>query len=184
MRGPATCAPARRPRRTACGSALVVALALLLVCGLLAVAIVRVVLAQERGVRNLWQEGVASQYAEIALAFCETQLTLASPQRVAGLRDIESSVPVAPASGAWRQPGAWGGPSSRAVALPARDFLSQEGGLAPARSPDCLAERVTLGDGVAYLVTARGFSPGYRQDTAGAATAGAVVWLQSLLAAE
>jgi hypothetical protein len=49
--------------------------------------------------------------------------------------------------------------------------------------PECVVERQGLADGsLAYVITARGFSPGYTADgVSGVTTAGSVVWLQSLV---
>ena len=161
------------------------ALALLLVCGLLAAAIVRQVVAQARTVHVAWQEELAGHYAEAALSFCEAQLGLPPGQRVPLLRSIESSVPVTPGGVAWRLPASWSAVTGLAITLPPLAFMSASSGLTPARSPACLVERVAWSASeVAYLITARGFSPGHQEDATGATTAGAVVWLQSLLVAD
>ena len=92
---------------------------------------------------------------------------------------------MSPRAAAWRQPAAWADAAGRAVTVPAEAVRSTATDLAPTRRPVCLVERVAWSAGQeAYLVTARGFSPGHQQDAASATTAGAAVWLQSTLVAD
>ena len=102
-------------------------------------------------------------------------------RRRSGMRHCGRSNPAprcrqAPPRGGSRRPG---------PTRPAEAVRSTATDLAPTRRPVCLVERVAWSAGQeAYLVTARGFSPGHQQDAAGATTAGAAVWLQSTLVAD
>jgi Tfp pilus assembly protein PilX len=163
----------------------VVSLGIALVCALLAAALVRLVVAQDRGVRHASQEGMARQQAEIALSFCENQLTRPSDQRVAALVNLETQVPVPASDAAWRQPAAWGAADPARIVVPADIAHSGAAGLGPARSPECRVDPISYsGTDFAFRITARGFSPGYRENAAGAAMAGTVVWLQSFVVAD
>jgi hypothetical protein len=68
-----------------------------------------------------------------------------------------------------------------ATPVPLSVLQSVDSAFTAAKAPECLAEKVKLEDGAtdAVVVTARGFSPDYNEDSAGRATSGSVMWVQS-----
>lgn len=170
------------PRRRSGGSALVISLILLVVIGLTASVALRGAISHEAVVNGQRMEVLARQYAEIALRYCEAQLQL-PVSTAAGLQAVHGVTPVALDSAVGLNASIWFGTSKRSVAAPADQVAPGGSAIMPASLPECFAERITLaGGGIAYLVTARGFSPDWRQDANGHTTAGSSVWLQSLLA--
>jgi hypothetical protein len=111
----------------------------------------------------------AGQYAQVALRFCELQLTLPAATRA-----------VAPwpsaAAPAWTQRTDWtGGGATPAYTLAASEINAA---VAPRVPPQCLVEATAAPQ--VYTVTARGFSADFAADpSTGAPRSGAVVWLQS-----
>ena len=103
-------------------------------------------------------------------------------------REATTPTPAGTADAAtgWGKAASWTGAGGIAASLtivPEARVKSQDSAFRPARLPECVVERQVLADGNrAYVVTARGFSPGYVADAAtGATTAGSVVWLQSIV---
>jgi Tfp pilus assembly protein PilX len=152
---------------------------------------------------NVRMDNVAQQYAEAALRYCEAQLRLKGTC-IAGdavgvtcrVATLQTAVPiplvdmtVAGTVGAWENPLSWtagpggGGAASTRTVLGANQYSSGSSSYAPARAPECVVERQTMGATpfIVAVVTARGFSPDYQSDNSGNTTHGAVVWLQSLL---
>ncbi len=174
--------PTRRRRPPPRGSVLLLALVLLAVIGLASASSMHQALAEEKTVTSLRLEAQAQQYAELALKYCEAQLALPPTSRIPSLHYLESVPPVADInSGKWATRQEWNG----AIGLPA-DLLGSSDSSTMPPAPQCLAERLLLGTtapNVAYLVTARAFSPGFQAAAAsGQVIAGSVVWLQSILA--
>lgn len=169
--------------------ALVIVLLLLVVVGLTSASAMRNASSGVQLTRNLRLQSLAEQYAEAALRYCESELGRADGERVASLREAvltDTPVGAADAESAWGQAVTWRGAGAAGAALtivPESWVWSADSGPRPARLPECVAERQELADGNrAYVVTARGFSPGYRwQADTGKTTAGSVVWLQSVL---
>ena len=173
--------PTRRAHR---GIVLIITLLLLVVIGLTAAYAMRSAGSGEKLANNLRLEVLAQQYAEAALRYCESQMTLAPADRIGALRNIETMTAVPVGSAAWRAVATWV-PASSAVQVPsARLGNIGKSTFTPSAPPECLVEKVVLAAGEeAWLVTARGFSPGYAAHAAtGATMAGSVVWLQSTLA--
>lgn len=178
--------PVRRAPRPQGGIVLVVTLLLLVVIGLTAAYAMRSAGSGEKVANNLRLEVLAQQYAEAALRYCESQMTLVPADRVGALRNVEGIAAVPAAAAAWRSVSTWF-PASNAVKVPSASVgNSGNSTFMPSAQPECLVEKVALASGdEAWLVTARGFSPGYVADTTtGATVAGSVVWLQSTLALE
>jgi len=176
----------RRGPRTQDGVVLIVTLLMLVVIGLTAAYAMRSAGSGEKVANNLRLEVVAQQYAEAALRYCESQVVLLPADRVGALRNLESTTAVLVTGAAWRNAATWF-PANSAVKMPsAKVGNSGNSTFTPSAQPECLVEKVALASGdEAWLVTARGFSPGYVADAAtGATVAGAVVWLQSTLALE
>lgn len=174
----------RHARRPQGGVVLIVTLLMLVVIGLTAAYAMRSAGSGEKVANNLRLEVLAQQYAEAALRFCESQMVLVPADRVGALRNVEGATAVLVTAAAWRSVATWF-PASSAVKVPsAKVGNSGNSTFTPLAQPECLVEKVALASGdEAWLVTARGFSPGYAADAAtGITVAGAVVWLQSTLA--
>jgi len=174
------CAGAKRQT----GVTLIVAMILVVLIALTAAASMRSATSSEQVVNSLRLEALAQQYAEMALRFCETQLVMAPADRVPALRNFDTGAAASLANASWRRAVSWH-PAGNAAIIPAAMVANAENStFAPPMSPECLIDKVTLSTGnEALLVTARGFSPGYRAHaTTGETLGGSVVWLQSTLA--
>lgn len=175
------------------GVTLIIVLILMVVIGLTAASAMRGATSSQMITNNVRMDNVAQQYAEAALRYCESQLRLSSAARADNsLRNAVIplvDMTVAGAVGAWENTLSWtagpggGGAASTRTALGANQYSSVSSSYAPARAPECVAERQRMGATpfVVTVVTARGFSPDYQSDASGNTTHGAVVWLQSLL---
>lgn len=155
------------------GFALIVALVVLLVISLTSMAAMQAVLNSDQAARQSHGRAIATQAAQIALNYCETQLSLPEEDRL---------ITIWPATGAgqWSQFEHWAPGGEWAHTVPDRWLASEDSSLSPATPPQCLVEQSTLGPS-AFIVTARGFSPDHTQDESGRTVTGAVVWLQSKL---
>lgn len=162
----------RRPA-TQQGVALILALVVLLVIGLTSVAVIRGSLNADLVAQNGRLQNFAQQSAQLALRYCEAQLTLAEDERV-----IEIQAAATP--GHWEDFDNWadGGP---AETLPDDWRQTGDSSVVAGVAPQCLVEVSTFNASV-YVVTARGFSPDFSADADGRTLAGSVVWLQSQVA--
>jgi type IV pilus assembly protein PilX len=162
--------PAAACRQT--GVAMLMALVMLLVIGLGSSALLHSALNTESVALGARYHLQAEQAAELALRYCEQELT-----------HSDSALPVlAPAASGshWQVFANWHGAARQAMEVPAEHASSAAFPLASL--PECLAEEEPLADGSsAVLLTVRGFSPGYQADEQGHTLAGSVVWLQALL---
>jgi type IV pilus assembly protein PilX len=171
------------------GVSLIIVLVMLVVIGLTSAAAIRNATSGEQATNNIRLQNLAQQYADAALRYCEGELAKADVDRVASLSEANlSDTPAGTADAAtgWGQSASWtgaGGIAASRTVVPEARVKSQDSAFRPARLPECVVERQVLADGNrAYVVTARGFSPGYVADAAtGATTAGSVVWLQSIV---
>ena len=171
------------------GVSLIIVLVMLVVIGLTSAAAIRNATSGEQATNNIRLQNLAQQYADAALRYCEAELAKADVDRVASLSEANlSDTPAGTADAAtgWGQAASWtgaGGIAASRTVVPESRVKSQDSAFRPARLPECVVERQVLADGNrAYVVTARGFSPGYVADAVtGATTAGSVVWLQSIV---
>ena len=171
------------------GVSLIIVLVMLVVIGLTSAAAIRNATSGEQATNNIRLQNLAQQYADAALRYCEAELAKADVDRVASLSEANlSDTPAGTADAAtgWGQAASWtgaGGIAASRTVVPEARVKSQDSAFRPARLPECVVERQVLADGNrAYVVTARGFSPGSVADAVtGATTAGSVVWLQSIV---
>ena len=174
-----------KPRAAQGGVSLIIVLVMLGVIALMSAATLRNASSNERISNNFRMQVLAQQYAEAALRYCETQLTLADASRVETLREANLSGSAAPA---WRQRGSWtgaGGTGSTAASrttVPEAVVVSASSAFKPGQLPECVVEKQALAGGVVYVITARGFSPDYTADARGFSVTGSVRWLQTLVA--
>jgi len=161
------------PVRQQRGVTLIVALVMLVIIGLTSAAVMRGAMSADLVANNSRLQTLAEQGAQIALRYCEAQLVLGAS------RDITVQPAAAnDADRAWLQFGNWHGTGAVASEVPSSLMASTDSSFTPGKLPQCLAEASNLGANV-FIVTARGFSPGYDEDSSGRAVAGAVSWLQS-----
>ncbi len=178
------------PQRLQRGVSLIITLIMLVVIGLTAASSMKLAISGEGVVNNLREEAQAQQYAEVALRYCEGEMTRASAARpVAALQDGALPAAVALSATTWNTTATWTGGAKTAVTIPNTEVYNNVDSTLRDTEitvlPECRVERVILGAPPAgvtiYLITARGFSPGYAANADGTTRRGAVVWLQSLL---
>ncbi len=172
------------------GVSLIIVLIMLVVIGLTSAAAIRNATSGEKVTNNIRLQNLAQQYAEAALRYCEAELIkpddVAAPTGRLGTPLVEANIITVAAGAAtgWEQTASWigtGGASASKTTLPQLQIKSSDSSFKPSKLPECVAEKQTMADGnLAYVITARGFSPDYTFDTTtGKTTGGSVVWLQS-----
>ena len=176
-----------------CGVSLLIVLIMLVIIGLTSAASLRSASSNERISNNFRMHALAEQYAEAALRYCETQLTLADGARVDSLKEAWLRAFTGAAYPAWANPLTWtgaGGASASLTRVPESVVTSADSAFKPAQLPQCVVERLSIpltqngvptGAADAYVVTARGFSTDYSASPQGVSLTGSVVWLQSLV---
>jgi type IV pilus assembly protein PilX len=172
------------------GVSLIIVLIMLVIIGLTSAAAIRNATSGEKVTNNIRLQNLAQQYAEAALRYCEVELRkpddVIAPTGRMGTTLVEANIITVAVGGAtgWEQTATWigtGGASASKTTLPQLQIKSSDSSFRPIKLPECVAEKQTMADGnLAYVITARGFSPDYAADTTtGKTTSGSVVWLQS-----
>ena len=156
------------------GFSLVIAMLMLAVIGLVSAAIMRNATSGDQVANNNRLQTQASQYAQLALRFCQNQLALAQATRSAVVF-AAATPPAWTVERNWTTTG-----TSSAHALTSADIGSS---VQPRIAPQCMLEATDVA-GV-YTITARGYSADYRRDlSTGATRTGSAVWLQATIYAE
>jgi type IV pilus assembly protein PilX len=168
------------------GISLIIVLIMLVIIGLTSAAAIRNATSDERVTNNVRMQNLAQQYADAALRYCEAELSKADADRVTTLQEANLVQTAYQAAPAWDRSDTWigaGGASGSRTTVPELQIKSSGSSFRPTTLPQCVAEKQVLEDAkLAYVVTARGFSPDYTADAGtGATTGGSVVWLQSTL---
>jgi len=154
------------------GVTLIIAMIMLVVIGIMSVAIMRHSTNADQVTTNTRLQTQANQAAQMALLYCESQINLGSGA------DPEPITP-APTEPAWADKKNWVTPGVGHAHTLAREEVSGGAANFPAVPPQCISEASKAGPGL-YTVTARGFSPDYREDSTSHTTiSGSVIWLQS-----
>jgi type IV pilus assembly protein PilX len=178
------------------GVSLIIVLIMLVIIGLTSAAAIRNATSGEKATNNIRLQNLAQQYAEAALRYCEAELRKSNdvdaPVGRKGTKLIEANIITVVLGGAtgWEQTASWllnsGGASASRTSVPESQIKSSNSAFKPTKLPECVVERQTMDDGnLAYVITARGFSPDYTADnTTGQTTNGSVVWLQSTVLLE
>lgn len=167
------------------GTTLIIVLIMLVVIGLSAASSMRNAASGEKITNNLRLDALAQQYAEMGLRYCEQQMAMPSAARTElALQDASLPAAVPVGTAVWSSSATWLNTPTTVIQISnASGIVSGvNSSVTPGRNPECLVEPVTLGAGSpTFLITARGFSPGYTANPAtGATLSGAVVWLQSM----
>lgn len=174
------------------GIVLIMALILLVVISTVALLTIRGAISSEQVSNNMRSSAVATQSAETALRYCEWE----------ALKSVSSSttatiVPVPPAADAgtppttWSSRAAWTALTSNTVTVALANSTDAAGRtVTAALLPSCMIEQYEFpkppgasssGGGLAFLVTARGYSPDYQTNAGGTILSGGEVWLQSIV---
>jgi len=186
------------PRRTVPsahqrGVTLIIVLMMLVIIGITSAAAIRNATSGEKLTNNIRVQALAQQYAEAALRYCEAELVKPEATRAATLAEVNilqgNHDPLAGAikNGLlWQETGTWTGAGGAAVSktsVPENQIKSADSAFKPAKLPECVVEKQRMPDAnTAYVITARGFGPGYQGDAAtGETLNGSVVWLQSIV---
>ena len=161
-------ASTRRSAR-ARGFSLIIAMLMLAAIGLASAAIIRNAISADQVANGNRLQTQASQDAQLALRFCESQLALAPASRSVTL---QPAVTLA----AWTLPGNWAPRGAAHTLAPAEIG----GAVKPRVPPQCLMEATAVPS--LYTVTARGFSADYQADPGtGLTRNGSAVWLQATI---
>jgi type IV pilus assembly protein PilX len=164
--GASPACPATRPAQQ--GVTLLVVLVMLAVIGLTSASAMRQAANADMVSNNTRLEQLAKQSAQAALHYCESQVTGSGTPAV----EVQAANAGSPV---WKNLANWKGSGMKAVSVPTASYAAANG-----VAPQCLVEYSPLGNNV-YIITARGFSPDFKEDTKGKTQRGAVVWLQSTL---
>lgn len=163
------------------GLSLILTLVMLVVIALTAAASMRGAVTGEKVVNNVRLESLAHEYAEIALRYCEGQIMLDSAARVPTLQDTQLPNPVPMGELLGQQSATWTASPAVVTTVPATEISSANSSATPSTAPQCFVDRATLpSTSTSFVVTARGFSPGYSARPDGTTLSGSVVWLQSV----
>lgn len=156
------------------GVALLVALVVLVIIGLMSASIMRGALSSDLIANNTRVQTMAAQAAQIGLRYCEDQ----GRQNVPGITVLPAAA--TEAEMAWHTYGSWGDVNI-VNEVPSDRMTSEYSTFAPAKAPQCIAQQMVIGGAAVLQVTARGFSPDYSADETGFTSTGSVVWLQSIV---
>jgi Tfp pilus assembly protein PilX len=154
------------------GVSLIIAMLMLVIIGLVSAAVIRNATSADRAVTNNRVQTQASQFAQLALRFCEDQVQLSTSHN-----QVANFTVTTPPTGttAWTVKDNWFN-AKITYTLTSSDITST---VQPAHYPQCIAETAASPLST-YTVTARGFSDDWAEDaTSHATTKGSVVWLQS-----
>ena len=175
------------------GVTLLIVLIMLVVIGLTSAASLRSASSNERISNNFRMHALAEHYAEAALRYCETQLTLADSARVNSLQHASLRAFTGAAYPAWANTLTWTGAGGAAASLtrvPEALVASADSAFKPAQLPQCAVESLSIpltqngepaGAADVYVITARGFSTDYSASAQDVSLTGSVVWLQSVV---
>ena len=152
---------------------------MLVIIGMSSALLARNSLSADQVSANVRAEAQASEAAQIALAYCETEATKAT---------ADSAITIKPQQGTpvWKTFSHWmesAGSANAPVTLTEEQLATTTTAFKANKMPQCMAEYETAGasSDQVVVVTARGFSPDYSEDTDGRTTSGSVVWVQSIL---
>lgn len=161
------------------GIVLIVALIMLVIIGLSSAAVMRNALSADVVINSNRAEALAMEAAQVALKHCETAILATTPT-------VTIQPASTPAGQVWADLSNWSRSSAAATELTVEQVRSSDAALSLSSDqlPQCMAEEagVTGPSGTqSVIVTARGFSPDYTEDSDGRPQSGSVVWLQSTL---
>lgn len=178
-------------RRGQSGVALIVALVMLVIIGLMSAAVLRGSLTSDLIANNARSQTLAQQEAELALRWCEREAldavngnAVAAGFAIQAEQADDDANTATPLPVLWDDFASWFGANKKAIDVVDDERVTDDSSVVAATPPQCMAEYTRLTDGAltqVVIVTARGFSPDYQEDDDGRTRAGSVVWLQSVL---
>jgi Tfp pilus assembly protein PilX len=162
-------------------------LVLLLLVILMSMGVMRTSLTADQITINSRSQTLATEMAQLALRFCEEDIKRALGTSSSPLLFSKSAPIRAKAANdesmAWRDKANWTTSSGVAKSLLTTHLKSSVTKMIPPTPPQCLAEYSPTNTGTGpdiIVLTARGFSPDYAEDsTDKQILSGSVVWLQS-----
>jgi len=159
------------------GVALLVALVMLVIIGLASVSVMRGALSSDLVANNTRVQSLASQAAQIGLAYCERLLDDSTPSDGSNMAKLHQTAARDPSF--FNNLANW--TSANIETVPTTWMESDDSSFTPETLPQCMAEQLqnTPSNEKDFVVTARGFSPDYSADENGNPQSGSVVWLQS-----
>ncbi|WP_374672950.1 hypothetical protein [Ideonella sp.] len=160
------------------GVALLVALVMLVIIGLASVSVMRGALNSDLIANNTRVQSLATQAAQLGLAYCERLLNDSTPSDGSDMEKLHTTAADAPAF--YNTLANWADANVHTV--PEDWMASADSSFSPENRPQCMVEQLNNtagGDDRQFAVTARGFSPDYSADDNGNPASGSVVWLQS-----
>ena len=113
------------------GLSLILTLVMLVVIALTAAASMRGAITGEKVVNNVRLESLAHEYAEIALRYCEGQLTLESSARVPTLQDTQLPLPTPINELRGQQSATWTATPSLVTVIPVAEISSPDSSATP-----------------------------------------------------
>jgi type II secretory pathway pseudopilin PulG len=169
----------RRASSAQRGVSLIIAMAMLVVIGLVSVAVMRNASSSDVVSVNTRAQAQANQYAQVAEKFCESQIPTTT-KRVG--YQTGGTAPYWSTFANWYPAAA----SGKAHTLSAAELSNTDSTIVTpvdAAKPQCMFEDLTIpgNTGHAFIVTARGFSVDYKPDGKGNTATGSVVWLQAVV---
>jgi len=173
-----------KPKRAHRGVTMIVAMVMLVVIGLMSVSVMRNSLNADLIANNVRDQILAEQAAHIALRYCEKQAKITANV----LTPVDNDAnPLTPPPPLWATFANWkdGDAAYKVTKVPVDVLKSSDSSFWPTKRPECLPENSVMNNGKGTpikIVTARGFSADYTEDSAGRTKTGSVVWLQAVIA--
>lgn len=165
--------------RSQSGVVLLVVLVMLVVIGLTSVSVMRGALSADLVSNNERMQTLATQGAQIALRYCESMAMADEAERTKAGFTLQPA-PAAGAAAAWQKVENWSNDSVR-MRVP-DSWQETEKNAVDLPTPECIAERGTMGGTEVVIVTGRGFSPDHTANAiSGETESGSAIWLQSIL---
>jgi type IV pilus assembly protein PilX len=159
------------------GVVLIVVMVMLVIIGFMSVAVMRGAMNSDQISNNNRAQIQASEAAQLALRYCEAEISNPAFITIAA-SPVTAAKPTAPPL--WKSKDLWTSTTpGSAVEIPA-DALKTSGMPDILKRPQCLAEYASATAPSPIVLTARGFSADYSEDSnTKKITSGSVVWLQS-----
>jgi hypothetical protein len=157
------------------GLVMLVAMVFLMVVAGMSAAVMRSALNADLMSSHARAQAAAEQAAVLALRYCEAVL---EGRVEAGWEPHMLPTPHPPGQ-AWGQAANWTQASPGFRRVPAAWTSANGTPAATTPTPECLMEPALADKVGTYLVTARGYSPGFTKSRQGKTASGAVVWMQS-----
>jgi type IV pilus assembly protein PilX len=176
MKSPRT--PASRHSQNS-GVVLIVVMVMLVIIGFMSVAVMRGAMNSDQISNNNRAQIQASEAAQLALRFCEAEIIKGTSTLITiAASPVTAAKPTA--QPLWKSKDLWTSTTpGSAVEIPA-DALKTSNMSNILKRPQCLAEYADATVTSPIVLTARGFSADYSENsTTNKITSGSVVWLQS-----